>query len=1073
LLGLATLTGLIIFISVVNGAVDTKLILHKTTEEEPPFKYRYGMSFICAVCSFFMQEINGICNIYWYIEYYLKRLAIKNRQKLIQPSSDGLVSRRPSTPLRYQHRSMTSLASLVPRQNEANNNNNASIFKFNDSNDERKSSSSPAAAAATTTTNCPYPSVSIRESTQKSNESPANIIGFKNVINNDQHPDDVIITNVKDSMKRMDRIIKESPSPSISPSISQSPSLNEPKKPSLTTTTTTLKNENENESNLYPKEKYKLFADICRNTKAYLDKIYSKEHLFTNQSDNNNNNNDKLEYPNGIERLNRRSSDSYSLTSSSSTSSSTTSKLERFPIVKNEIISSIVGLNDTHKSYLKRIFQHINADNDKTIETPPFESKNKPFSTISQQKDNNINEKVKSTWLNAHKQVINNQKYNNRSETENYHPSNLHQNSFKTSTKGGNNSIKFDKKNVTFNTKIINENATKKVSNSSSTPLFKAETKFLNSSESFDESSYPLDFNEPNYDNLYQIEDNSLAPITVDNSNSQDDDDNSNNNNITQYYIDSSVLKIFEPQRHRQQLHNLSTSSTTIPLIATKIHSNLPSNNAINTQYKSDHSSTQAPTNLNLTAKTIKNELKIHSQNNKVVDIKKRNKHKKMHRDRRQQHYDNIQISDTPTKSLSSPTPTTPPFNRDDYNKSLLDFKYKPEMLNHCDDDYEYDYELYNSFPFENEMRNVYSPHLRHASSQTSINSDRTSSTLTNIQQKATTKTKCHRSCCLNKTISCNLASLQTSSIITTTTPILQTQNINYNNNNVLPTPRALSEYPLTSTIKSLEEKEPFIKNNDSNNKDKRYNNYSFSNNKNRERFDFHQKIDDNNNESLLKIKNPKFIFHHHHEIASNFSPNSYVNLQQPPTMNKPNFFDSNHNSFHFINNNNNKNTQNDHKSKINDNNTFYITEKDDTSNFSLIHSKMTNNNNTRQHRIKKRQNMMRRNASMQNDDFKYKKYCPITKYVIDNDEIDGDSNNNNENARKYNFILNQNSCFSQVIVCRPLNNNSVMMEPPSSSSSSHMITTQPLLTIAGENIQDSTYSSTSQTKRLKRTTSV
>lgn len=66
------MTGLIVFIAAVNGAVDNKLTLNKTKEEEPPFKYNYGISFFCCVFSFLMQECNGICNIYWYIDYYRK-----------------------------------------------------------------------------------------------------------------------------------------------------------------------------------------------------------------------------------------------------------------------------------------------------------------------------------------------------------------------------------------------------------------------------------------------------------------------------------------------------------------------------------------------------------------------------------------------------------------------------------------------------------------------------------------------------------------------------------------------------------------------------------------------------------------------------------------------------------------------------------------------------------------------------------------------------------------------------------------------------------------------------------------
>lgn len=79
--GLSSLTGLIIFISAVNGAVDNKLAKNnRSREEEPPFKYGYGISFYCAVLSFLFQEINGICNIYWYIGYN-KRKRLQNLRK--------------------------------------------------------------------------------------------------------------------------------------------------------------------------------------------------------------------------------------------------------------------------------------------------------------------------------------------------------------------------------------------------------------------------------------------------------------------------------------------------------------------------------------------------------------------------------------------------------------------------------------------------------------------------------------------------------------------------------------------------------------------------------------------------------------------------------------------------------------------------------------------------------------------------------------------------------------------------------------------------------------------------------
>ncbi len=70
--GLFSLTGLIIFIAAVNGAVDSKLTLNNSKEEEPFFQYSYGLSFFSAVSSFLFQELNGICNIYWYMGHYRK-----------------------------------------------------------------------------------------------------------------------------------------------------------------------------------------------------------------------------------------------------------------------------------------------------------------------------------------------------------------------------------------------------------------------------------------------------------------------------------------------------------------------------------------------------------------------------------------------------------------------------------------------------------------------------------------------------------------------------------------------------------------------------------------------------------------------------------------------------------------------------------------------------------------------------------------------------------------------------------------------------------------------------------------
>lgn len=97
--GLASLTGLIVFIAAVNSAVDNKLTMNKS-KEEAPFNYNYGFSFFFAVMSFLSQELNGICNIYWYVDYYRKYKydpATKSRQPqlpqppplLLAPSSPG------------------------------------------------------------------------------------------------------------------------------------------------------------------------------------------------------------------------------------------------------------------------------------------------------------------------------------------------------------------------------------------------------------------------------------------------------------------------------------------------------------------------------------------------------------------------------------------------------------------------------------------------------------------------------------------------------------------------------------------------------------------------------------------------------------------------------------------------------------------------------------------------------------------------------------------------------------------------------------------------------------------------
>ncbi len=50
--------------------MDNKLLKFKSKEDEPLFRYTYGVSFVCALSSFVFQKLNGICNIYWYIGYY-------------------------------------------------------------------------------------------------------------------------------------------------------------------------------------------------------------------------------------------------------------------------------------------------------------------------------------------------------------------------------------------------------------------------------------------------------------------------------------------------------------------------------------------------------------------------------------------------------------------------------------------------------------------------------------------------------------------------------------------------------------------------------------------------------------------------------------------------------------------------------------------------------------------------------------------------------------------------------------------------------------------------------------------
>jgi hypothetical protein len=92
---LASLTGIIVFIAAVNGAVDQKLTVILTGDDEPIFKYNYGLSFFGAVISFLLQEFNGICNIYWYIDYYRKyRFANENAAQTSANSMPTLTYRR-------------------------------------------------------------------------------------------------------------------------------------------------------------------------------------------------------------------------------------------------------------------------------------------------------------------------------------------------------------------------------------------------------------------------------------------------------------------------------------------------------------------------------------------------------------------------------------------------------------------------------------------------------------------------------------------------------------------------------------------------------------------------------------------------------------------------------------------------------------------------------------------------------------------------------------------------------------------------------------------------------------------
>lgn len=67
--GLSSLTGIILFISTVIKSLENHLSAN-ADDSDAPFKYNYGLSFILATVSFLLQELNGACNIYWYIGYY-------------------------------------------------------------------------------------------------------------------------------------------------------------------------------------------------------------------------------------------------------------------------------------------------------------------------------------------------------------------------------------------------------------------------------------------------------------------------------------------------------------------------------------------------------------------------------------------------------------------------------------------------------------------------------------------------------------------------------------------------------------------------------------------------------------------------------------------------------------------------------------------------------------------------------------------------------------------------------------------------------------------------------------------
>jgi hypothetical protein len=91
--GLFSLTGLVVFIAAINGAVDSKLTLNNSNKDEPVYQYSYGISFYCAVASFLFQELNGICNIYWYMGHYRKIKLEKLRLKGQEEKRSGPVNR--------------------------------------------------------------------------------------------------------------------------------------------------------------------------------------------------------------------------------------------------------------------------------------------------------------------------------------------------------------------------------------------------------------------------------------------------------------------------------------------------------------------------------------------------------------------------------------------------------------------------------------------------------------------------------------------------------------------------------------------------------------------------------------------------------------------------------------------------------------------------------------------------------------------------------------------------------------------------------------------------------------------